>query len=239
MSDRTLHLQWIERAAAATKNGELERWMRTELHSQAWESTLDVVARHARLSQATRVADVGFGWGRVVLGLAMRHPNVQFEGIELAPEFVEAARGLVDGAGLKNVSLQQGDVYQWRPEPGRYDAIVSTRVLHYLDDRPTALSRMFEALRPGGRLVAIVPNRWCPPQWVAYEHGLVDPLALASEARAAGFTGVSLRSARFLPRYVASRLRAGGPARVVERVLGGLPPTRWLGALLVLVAERP
>jgi hypothetical protein len=50
---------------------------------------------------------------------------------------------------------------------------------------------------------------------------------------------VSLRSARFLPRAVASRLRAGGPARVVERVLGGLPPTRWLGALLVLVAERP
>lgn len=237
-AQRTLHLQWFERASRSLVDGNMDHWIATELHNLAWHATIDAIARYGHFAEASRVLDVGFGWGRVVLGLKKEFPDVQLDGIELTPEFVDKANDLVASMNLDNVNLVQGDIYQYRNEGEPYDLVYATRVLHYLDDKVAALSNMHAALRPGGRLVVLVPNRWCPAQWVSYRHGLYSPRKLMDDVRQAGFEEVKFRSIRFLPGAVAGRLGHDSPVRYVERALQRTPPTRWMGALAIITARR-
>jgi ubiquinone/menaquinone biosynthesis C-methylase UbiE len=238
-AERTLHLQWLERAAASLENGEMDRWISTELNNLAWFATIDALSRWGKVATAHRVLEVGFGWGRVVIGLKQLHPHIELHGIELAPEFVTTATDLVGKLGLQDVHLSQGDVYTMAPPEEPFDLVYATRVLHYLDDKVTALRNMREAVRPGGRLVVLIPNGWNPAQRATYNHELYSPLALKRDVEAAGFTNARLRTVRFLPGRVASRFPHTSSLRWLERGLRTAPPTRWMGALAVITATRP
>ena len=59
-------------------------------------------------------------------------------------------------AGLTNVSTRELDGENLAVEPGAFDAVVSRVGLIYFPDRRAALAGMHAALRPGGRLSAVV-----------------------------------------------------------------------------------
>jgi len=61
----------------------------------------------------------------------------------------------VDEAGLRNVSLRQGDIYAPPVERNAYDLVVIHQVLHFLDDPARALAEAARALAPGGRLAVV------------------------------------------------------------------------------------
>jgi len=66
-----------------------------------------------------RVLDVGCGWGRLALALALAAKWVV--GLDRERELIEEARRRADGAGLINVEFHEADVeresyYRWRPE---------------------------------------------------------------------------------------------------------------------------
>jgi SAM-dependent methyltransferase len=66
--------------------------------------------------------------------------------------------------GLSNVETQVLDVYELS-DSATFDAIVATNVLHLLPDVDAALTRMVQALVPGGLLV--VPTFCHAQTWVA------------------------------------------------------------------------
>ena len=61
----------------------------------------------------------------------------------------------IDQAGLRHVSLRQGDIYAPPVERDAYDLVVIHQVLHFLDDPARALAEAARALAPGGRLVVV------------------------------------------------------------------------------------
>ena len=65
------------------------------------------------------------------------------------------ARARIDEAGLRNVSLRQGDIYAPPVERNAYDLVVIHQVLHFLDDPARALGEAARALAPGGRLAVV------------------------------------------------------------------------------------
>jgi demethylmenaquinone methyltransferase/2-methoxy-6-polyprenyl-1,4-benzoquinol methylase/ArsR family transcriptional regulator len=65
------------------------------------------------------------------------------------------ARARVDEAGLRNVSLRQGDIYAPPVERNAYDLVVIHQVLHFLDDPARALGEAARALAPSGRLALV------------------------------------------------------------------------------------
>ncbi len=65
------------------------------------------------------------------------------------------ARSRIDQAGLRHVSLRQGDIYAAPIERDAYDLVVIHQVLHFLDDPGRALGEAARALRPGGRLIVV------------------------------------------------------------------------------------
>jgi SAM-dependent methyltransferase len=103
-----------------------------------------------------RVLEVGCGAGALASHLAARVEHV--DALDRDPAMIDAARAAVPG----NVTCVPADVMTYPLAPQSYDAIMSMAVLHHLPLVP-ALSRMADALRPGGVLAAIdLPRRDLP-----------------------------------------------------------------------------
>ncbi|MCO6003419.1 class I SAM-dependent methyltransferase [Actinoallomurus purpureus] len=97
--------------------------------------------------------DVGCGEGLLVRRLAGRARRVT--GVDRSAEMIERARELAAGAGAPGaMEFVQADFLRHPLPEGAYDLICSVAVIHHMDFT-SALTRMAELLRPGGRLVIV------------------------------------------------------------------------------------
>ncbi len=101
---------------------------------------------------ARDVVDVGCGAGRLGVALKARQP-ARVVGVEQNPRAAAAAR-----ARLDLVLEADAEGVDWPFPPGSFDAVVCGDVLEHLRDPLGFLRRVRGWLRPGGVLVASVPN---------------------------------------------------------------------------------
>ena len=97
--------------------------------------------------------DLGAGTGRTLELIAPFADRAV--GVDQSPAMLSLARARVEAAGLRHVSLRQGDIYAVPVERDGYDLVLVHQVLHYLDDPARALREAARTLRPGGRLIVI------------------------------------------------------------------------------------
>jgi trans-aconitate methyltransferase len=110
--------------------------------------------------RALRLLDAGCGDGAFAAAIARRQPSWFIVGVDIAEEMLERGRAAL--AGLPNVELSRTDL---TADLGSevYDAVASVESLEEIPNDTEALRRMVTALRPGGLLVAHVPERdWKP-----------------------------------------------------------------------------
>ena len=97
--------------------------------------------------------DLGTGTGRMLELLSPRAARAV--GVDQSAAMLALARSRIDEAGLRHVSLRQGDIYAPPVERDAYDLVVIHQVLHFLDDPARALSEAARVLSPGGRLALV------------------------------------------------------------------------------------
>jgi len=95
--------------------------------------------------------DAGCGTGRVTRLLAERLPRGRVIGVDGSRAMVEEATERL--ADLPRVSVRQGNLLELELEEP-VDLIVSTATFHWILDHDALFRRLFDALRPGARLVA-------------------------------------------------------------------------------------
>jgi SAM-dependent methyltransferase len=126
----------------------LEDWL-----GAATEAMLDL----AGVSAGARVLDVAAGAGGQTLAAARRvGPDGAVLATDIAPAILEYAEREARAAGLTNVAVRAMDAEALDVEPGTFDAAICRLGLMYLPDLAGALAAIRRALRPGGRLAAIV-----------------------------------------------------------------------------------
>ncbi|HEX6247194.1 MAG TPA: methyltransferase domain-containing protein [Nocardioidaceae bacterium] len=103
-----------------------------------------------------RVADLGCGTGSLAVLLAEEGYDV--DGVDLSPRMLEVARRKAAAAGV-SVPFTEGDASEPGLPVGAFDVVLCRHVLWALPDRPAALSRWVDLLRPGGRLL-LVEGSW-------------------------------------------------------------------------------
>lgn len=149
-----------------------------------------------------QVLDVGCGDGRVSIGIAGRLPRGGLVGVDPSPSMVAAAAAR---AGSSRVRFVVGAAATLA-YAGEFDLVVSFNALHWELRWETALTRMRQALRPGGRARLVLVGGGGRPgvedmamrvcgagEWTGpfagfpapYVH--VDPDAYAAAAAGAGF----------------------------------------------------
>ena len=168
---------------------------------------------------------IGTGWFARDVVAAGAH----LAGVDLSqPMLAEAARkGLPWG-------LVRGDALALPLRPATFDLAYTVTMLEFVPDAAQAVAAMWEALRPGGRLVAAVLNAWSP--WALRKAPPFD--------RAHYFSPPELR--RLLGRYGRARwastvhfLPSGQGLGQSERLeLLGRSILRPFGALLVARVDK-
>lgn len=107
---------------------------------------LSLLAEDVR--RQSRVLDVGCGWGRLSLALALAAKWVI--GLDRDPAMIHEARGRASRAGLANVEFYEGDV-----ESDRYDPWSPDLVAAHLCASDAIIERAAAALQPGSCLVMV------------------------------------------------------------------------------------
>jgi SAM-dependent methyltransferase len=145
----TTRAQWEDAAEAWHRWGPaIEEWL-----GAATERMLDA----ANITTGSRVLDVAAGAGGQSLAAARRvGPTGEVLATDISPTILEFAEKAANDTGLANVTTQVLDGEHIDVEEGRFDAVISRVGLIYFPDQQAALTGMWQALRPGGRLSAVV-----------------------------------------------------------------------------------
>eukprot|EP00887_Chlorella_sp_A99_P000740 scaffold5.g740.t1 len=208
----------------------------------------EAVMAAAALAPGERVLDVGAGTGLVALAAAAAvGPEGSVVGVDLSPGMLWQAEAKARRAGLRNVSFVAADVEGWQPpelaqgSPGglgerqRFDAILCSSALPFLQDARAALAAWRGWLRPGGRVVFNTPMNSFSQALLIYtrlleERGLAfpDPAALFPSPEAAErLLAAANYSAACAGASAAARLYAGATpesyAAAMWRVCSGFP----------------
>ncbi|MGD0108000.1 MAG: class I SAM-dependent methyltransferase [Rhodopila sp.] len=122
-----------------------------EFHSRRRLATEELAALLAP-SANDRVIDIGSGLGGPSRYLAATY-GCRVSGVDLTPEFVEAATALTSRVGLTDrVDFRVGSALDLPFPEASFDCAWSQNVVMNIADRPRYYAEMHRVLRPGGRL---------------------------------------------------------------------------------------
>lgn len=117
---------------------------------ESYHRTLESTRKH--LSPGDDVLEVGCGTGTTALHLA---PAVQrITATDISTRMLEIAREKAARQRVENVRFERAALGDERLAAGSFDVVLAFNLLHLLEDLPTALRRIHELLKPGGRFVS-------------------------------------------------------------------------------------
>jgi SAM-dependent methyltransferase len=147
----TTRAQWEDAAEAWHRWGPtIEDWL-----GSATSRMLDA----AGVTTGSRVLDVAAGAGGQTLAAARRAgPTGHVLATDISPAILENAAESAREAGLGNVGTREvdGENLPAGVDEAGFDAVISRVGLIYFPDQQAALAGMHRALRPGGRISAVV-----------------------------------------------------------------------------------
>jgi SAM-dependent methyltransferase len=114
------------------------------------------------ISPGNAVLDIGCGTGLTTREAARAAAPGRVVGVDVSERMLERARQLTAAERLDNVRYELGDAQVHRFDPAGFDVAISRFGTMFFSDPVAAFANIAVSLRPGGRLVLLV--------WQRYEH---------------------------------------------------------------------
>ncbi|MDO8445733.1 MAG: methyltransferase domain-containing protein [Deltaproteobacteria bacterium] len=221
---------------------EYDAWYETPLGILSDRLEKELVFSLIDIKPGERVLDIGCGTGNYTVEVAKRVADVI--GIDSSEEMLGWARIKAQKADIK-ASFKAADAMNLPFPDSSFDAVLSNGLLCFLKEPEKALMEMRRVLKPGGRLVVGVLNRWS--LWALFRRvkGLIkdtiynqahfiSPPELEGLIRGAGFHVKEARTCLFFfPVNNRVYLKIAEPFERLDRVL--IPRT---GAFLAISAVK-
>jgi len=175
---------------------------------------VDLLHDDTQYPAGSRVLEAGCGVGAQTVTLAQRSPEALFTSVDISAASVAQAARRVQAAGLRNVALQQADIFALPFEAASFDHVFVCFVLEHLAEPARALALLKRLLRPGGTLTVIEGDHgstYFHPDSAAAQAAVQCQVALQQRAGGNALVGRQLYpllvqagfdSVRVLPRMV-------------------------------------
>jgi ArsR family transcriptional regulator len=162
-----------------------ERLLEPGQSFQLWSRAL------GRLLPRLDVADLGCGTGALTVEMARWARSVV--AIDKSRESLDAARTRAEREGARNVEFLAADLHKLELRR-KFDVVVASQSLHFVDDPPRVLSQARKLLKKDGRLLVLelLPHgeEWVRERlghrWLGFE-----PAQLAVTLESEGFGGIN------------------------------------------------
>lgn len=98
------------------------------------------------------VIEIACGTGTTALHHA---PHVKhYVATDISENMLDIARAKAADQGITNITFAQQDITSATLPQDQYDAVLAMSILHLLPDRPAALAKIRETLKPGGVFIS-------------------------------------------------------------------------------------
>ena len=200
-----------------------------------------LIVERARITSGARVLEIGCGVGMFTEMFA--ETGAQIVAVDISPDLLAIARM----RGLPKVRVEFLEArFEECEGSGPFDAIIGSSVLHHLEI-DIALQRIYELLKPGGRLSFAEPNMLNPQifleRWFRSFFPYVSPdetafmvRSLYDRLKQAGFSAVRIVPFDWLHPSTPPRL-IGGVSRLGS-ILEQVPLIRHFAGSLIISAAR-
>lgn len=232
------HQEWVKRSELFNAANTMDKVKRSELYDLTWRITTECIIKKLHVQSNQNLFDAGFGWGRVIHGIKTYVPELRIQGVELTEELYKTAARLMQDERFSNVGLHCADILDLSTfAPESFDAVYSTRVLHYITDKKRALTSLRRLLKPAGRIIIIIPNRFCPYRWFSYNHPLFSVLKLKGLMHQNGFDILEWGSIGFIPTRF-GRFPHNSPLYSIEKLLQKTIGINKIGGLAYILGKK-
>jgi 2-polyprenyl-3-methyl-5-hydroxy-6-metoxy-1,4-benzoquinol methylase len=219
-----------------------------------------VLRRYGNLSQQSRVLEIGCGRSPWLPYLA-RTIGCEVVGLELEPHAAELARANLAGAHVEGTILCRDafDAHLNADLSGHFDLVFSLGVVEHLPNVTEQLRVLAGYLKPGGRLLTLVPNlqgmNWAiqklASQRVLDAHVIYTRETLRAVHEEAGFRNLAADYLGFWNSFLTSSLGERSPKQRMHylfcrslalaaaawgRMRLPMPEWRWLAPLVFVIA---
>ncbi|NJP93119.1 methyltransferase domain-containing protein [Nonomuraea sp. FMUSA5-5] len=181
-----------------------------EVSPLLWNPIGEATVAAAAIAAGERVLDVCCGAGASAIPAARAAgPHGHVDAIDLAAGLLSHGRRRATAEGLRNVRFVRADATTWQDRP--YDVVQCVHGVFFLPDMDTAVSRLAELLRPGGRLVI---TAWAQGAMESFGRLFTEAVAHVRQAPVAPPASRQAASTIDTEEDLRSWLTARGPTRV-------------------------
>ena len=201
-------------------------------HSSSALVTAGNFIKMARISEGSRILDLGCGHGRITELLVEGVPSLEVVGVDFIRPMLDAFL-VRPGTNKSKIELVCADLTKLPLEDDSFDAVVSSRTFQYLPDPLCGVREALRVLKPGGRLVISVPNKLNCIRYLTYDKKLYSPFEVRDWFRKCGLENIEYGSMCFFP----STTRWKRLVLLLE-VAARIPCIKYLGGNLIVTGEK-
>jgi len=115
----------------------------------------DIIHNDSIFPSDSLVLEAGCGVGAQTKIIATKNPGTNFISVDLSEDSISEARRMVKSLGIKNVELEQADIYHLPYKDETFDSVIVCFVLEHLHNPIQALNELKRVLKKGGTMVVI------------------------------------------------------------------------------------
>jgi ubiquinone/menaquinone biosynthesis C-methylase UbiE len=222
---------WENISQRMENNGTFEILKEKKIFDHTWFITADALITKGEIQPGNSILDAGCGWGRNISGIKFFIPETKIVGIDTDQLRLERGQIFLEELKLNdNTELKIGDVDNLDFNDNEFDVVVSARVLQYVPDPMTTINELCRVLKPGGKLVITVPNKFNPYRLATYSRVLYSPKEVKSWFIENNLLDISCNTIGFIPTF--KRYHWQSKILLIENVKY-IPGINLLGGLVV------
>lgn len=228
---------WEETGAHRLGIKEFEDLKRKMLYDHTWAITVKAFIVMSNLKEHMQVLDAGCGWGRTIVGIKKELPEIEMTGIDIIPGLLNSAKHLIsEETGRDDTILKIGDVQNLEFEDNSFDAVLSTRVLQYVQDPQKAVMEFARVVKPEGKIIVILPNKLNPYIFLRYHTKIYSPLDIKGWFEKANLKIVDFGSLGYFPPFF--RFKHYDIFVHLDTIIRSIPVLKYFGGLAFCVGEK-